>query len=111
MLAPKSLEANPLGLHGVVVFLDESFNAMLKADYVSKDEEVLKSFRLLDLKKVDGVWLPKTVDFLNETTRDKTRIIIKEAALNRDFSDLPIARGEPLDLVPEIPLSEYHRVR
>ena len=111
MLAPKSLEANPLGLHGVVVFLDESFNAMLKADYVSKDEEVLKSFRLLDLKKVDGVWLPKTIDFLNETTRDKTRLIIKEAALNRDFSDLPIARGEPLDLVPGIPLSEYHRVR
>ena len=111
MLAPKGLDANPLGLHGVVVFLDESFNAMLKADYVSKEDEVIKSFRLLDLKKVDGIWLPKTVDFLNERTRDKTRLIIKEAALNRDFSDLPLGRGESSDRVPEIPLSEYHRVR
>ncbi|MDA0346427.1 MAG: outer membrane lipoprotein-sorting protein [Verrucomicrobia bacterium] len=111
MVAPKGLDANPLGLHGVVVFLDESFNAMLKADYVSKEDEVIKSFRLLDLKKVDGVWLPKTVDFLNENTRDKTRLIIKEAAVNRDFSDLPLGRGESSDHVPEIPLSDYQRVR
>jgi hypothetical protein len=111
MLAPKSLEGNPLRLHGVVVFLDESFNALLKADYVSQDDGVLKSFRLLDLKKVDGVWLPKTVDFLNEDSQDKTRLIIKEAAMNRNFSDLPIGSGESSVRVPEIPLSEYHQIR
>lgn len=111
MVAPGSLDSNPLDLHGVVVFLDESFNALLKADYVTEDDVILKSFRLLDLKKVDGVWLPKTVDFLNEETRNKTRLIVREAAMNRDFSELPFSQGVLSGSVPEIPLSEYQSVR
>jgi hypothetical protein len=111
MIAPDELKANPLGVYGVVVFLDESFNAMLKADYVTEEDIILKSFRLLDLKKIDGVWLPKTVDFLNEETRNKTRLIVREAAMNQDFGDLSFTRGVPAGSVPEIPLSDYKPVR
>lgn len=111
MEAPETLNGNPIGLHGVVVFLDEDFNALLKADYVSEDEGVLKSFRLLDLKKVNEVWLPKTVDFLNEETRDKTRLVIKEAAVNQDFRYHSLGKGELPGHVPEIPISDYIEVR
>jgi hypothetical protein len=111
MAAPDSLKGNPLGLHGVVVFLDESFNAPLKADYISADDVVLKSLRLINFKKVDDEWLPKTMDFLDDKTRDKTRLSIKEAAMHRDFSNHPLGRGEIPGSVPEIPLSAYSELR
>ena len=109
--APDSFLNNPLGLHGVVVFLDESFNMLLRAEYVTEDELVFKSLRLIDIKKVDDVWLPKTLDFLNEETRDKTRLRIREAAVHLDFSNHSLGRGALPDSVPEIPLSRYKRVR
>jgi hypothetical protein len=111
MKAPDVLKGNPLGLHGVVVFLDESFNALLKAEYVSEDAVVLKTLKLIDIKKVDGLWLPKTFDFLDEATRDKTRLRIQEAALNLDFSDHPLGQGVMPQSVPEIPLSRFKEVR
>jgi hypothetical protein len=111
MEAPDSLKDNPLGLHGVVVFLDESFNALLKADYVTKDDVVIKSLHLIDIKKVDGDWLPKTMDFLDESTRDKTRLTIKAAAMHSDFSDHSLGRGELPESVPEIPISSYTTVK
>ena len=109
--APETLLDNPLGLHGVVVFLDESFNALLKAEYVTADDVVFKSLRLIDIKKVDDVWLPKTFDFLDEETRDKTRLRIREAAVHLDFSDHPFGQGVIPEGVPEIPLSRYKKVR
>lgn len=109
--APETLRDNPLGLHGVVVFLDESFNALLKAEYVTVDDVVFKSLRLIDIKKVDDVWLPKTFDFLDEESRDKTRLRIREAAVHLDFSDHPFGQGVIPDRVPEIPLSLYKKVR
>jgi len=109
--APESLIGNPIGLHGVVVFLDESFNALVKAEYISEEDVVMKSLSLIDIKKVDDVWLPKTFDFLDEETRDKTRLRIREAALHLDFSDHPFGNGVYPESVPEIPLSGYKKVR
>ena len=111
MLAPSQLTGNSLSLYGVIVYLDEDFNALIRADYISEEDVILRSIRLLDLKKIDGVWLPKTIDVLDEITRNKTRLIIKEAAVNRDFSDNALSRGEIPDSVPEIPLYEYKEVR
>ena len=111
MKAPSQLTGNPLGLFGVIVYLDENFNALLRADYVNAEEDVIRSLRLLDLKKLDGVWLPKTVDVLDEITRNKTRLVIKEAAVNRNFSDNPLSRGLIPQSVPEIPIYDYKLVR
>ncbi|MCB1124678.1 MAG: outer membrane lipoprotein-sorting protein, partial [Verrucomicrobiae bacterium] len=111
MKAPEAIRDNPVGLEGVVIFLDESFNVPLKADYVTKDDMVLKSLNLIDIKKVDGVWLPKTMDFLDETTRNKTRLTIREAAMHRDFGQHALGSGTPPESVPEIPLSAYVEVR
>ena len=109
--APETLRGNPLGLHGVVVFLDESFNALLKAEYVTEEDVVFKSLRLIDIKKVDDVWLPKTFDFLDEESRDKTRLRIREAAVHLDFSEHAFGQGALPNSVPEIPLSRYKQLR
>ena len=111
LTAPESFQNNSLGLHAVVVFLDESFNALLKAEYVTADDLVIKSLRLIDIKKVDDVWLPKTFDFLDEESRDKTRLRIREAAVHLDFSDHPFGRGVIPESVPEIPLSRYKELK
>jgi len=111
MKLPTQLAGNTLGLFGVIMYIDENFNALLRADYVNEEENVIRSLRLLDLKKIDGVWLPKTVDVLDEITRNKTRLVIKEAAVNRDFSDNPLSKGLIPESVPKIPIYDYKLVR
>jgi hypothetical protein len=58
----------------------------VQAEQIGADERVLKSMAVLDLKKVDGQWMVKTVDLRDETTRDKTQFVVIGAALGLDFS-------------------------
>ena len=110
MVAPEDFRGGPEDLGGVMVYLDEAFNAMLKAEYLDQEGEKLKTFRLLDLKKVDGVWLPKTIDFMDEISRDKTRFRITDAAMGLEFFNHPLSRGELPASPPEIPASFYSEV-
>jgi hypothetical protein len=56
---------------------------------------VTKTLALLRLKTVDKQTLPKSVDYRNEITRDKTRLQIVGAALNLQ---LPASVFEPARL-------------
>ena len=110
MIAPEDFRGNPENLGGVLVYLDEDFNAMLKAEYLDGEGNTIKTFRLLDLKKVDGIWLPKTIDFMDEKSRNKTRFRITDAAMGLEFFNHPLSRGELPAIPPEIPSSFYSEI-
>lgn len=92
---------NP-ALRGVRTYLDTQYGALVQAELIGEDNRTLKVLSLLDLKKVGDQWIPKTVDFRNETTRNKTRFAVTGAALNQTFSAdvfAPAHLPEP-DVVP-----------
>lgn len=110
MPAPEGFQGNLANLGGVLVYLDEAFNAMLKAEYLDREGNTIRTFRLLDLKKVDGVWLPKTIDFMDEKSRNKTRFRVTDAAMGLQFFNHPLSRGELPTNAPVIPSNFYSEI-
>ncbi len=100
---------NPL--KGVIIYLDEKFNALLKAEYVDASGKVVKSFRLLDLKKVQDVWIPKTFEIKDELSGNKTRFRVNSAAMHQNFSDHALGAGELPDISPSIAEETYQYVK
>jgi len=85
MYPPSEVTALQPGLTGVRVYLDTQFNALVQAEQIGADNRLLKSITLLDLKKVDEQWIPKSTDVRDEETRNKTRIAVTGAALGLDL--------------------------
>jgi hypothetical protein len=83
----------------VRAYLDTQFNALMQAERCGPDGQVLATLSLGELKKVDEQWLLKSVDFRNEATRNKTRLLVTAVALNLDL--LP-ALFEPAGLADEL---------
>ncbi|HSY53616.1 MAG TPA: outer membrane lipoprotein-sorting protein [Opitutaceae bacterium] len=68
-------------LSGVRVYLDTQFNALVQVELVGDHGQLLKTISLLELKRIGEQWIPKTFDVRDEVTRDKTRFVVKGAAL------------------------------
>jgi hypothetical protein len=68
-------------------FFDAQFNAPTQTELLDKDGGVLKTFALLDLKKVGGQYIPKSFEVRDETSRNKTRLVVTAAALNLDLAE------------------------
>ena len=83
---PAGLAAQHPGLTGVRVYLDTQYTALVEADLIGEGGRDLRSLSLLDLKKVGGQWIVKAIDVRDETTRDKTRLVVTAAALNQNFA-------------------------
>lgn len=69
----------------VRAYLDTQYNALTQTELLGPGGKVLKTFSLVSLKTVDGQTLPRTVDFRNDATRDKTRLHITAVALRLDL--------------------------
>jgi hypothetical protein len=82
---PKDFAEKYPALKGVRVFLDTEFDALVQAELVGTDGQTLKTISLLELKRIQmstgKQWIPKTIDVRDEVTRDKTRFLVKGAAL------------------------------
>jgi hypothetical protein len=78
---PKDFAEKYPALKGVRVFLDTQFNALVQVELVGHDGQTLKTISLLELKRIGEQWIPKTFDVRDEVTRDKTRFLVKGAAL------------------------------
>jgi hypothetical protein len=78
---PKDFTEKYPVLKGVRVFLDTQFNALVQVELVGNDGQTLKTISLLELKRIGEQWIPKTFDVRDEVTRDKTRFLVKGAAL------------------------------
>ncbi len=68
------------------VYLDIQYHALLRAEQLGENERVLKSMRVVELKKIDEHWIVRSVELRDEATRNRTRFVVTAAALNREFS-------------------------
>lgn len=97
---PAELAAQRPQLTGVRVALDTQFGAMVQAELLGEKGKADKTITILDLKKVGDQWLVREIDLRNAITRDKTRFIVKAAALNLQ---LPARAFAPEALAHEAP--------
>ena len=71
----------------------------MQTELLDHDGNVTKTFSLLDLKKLDGSYLPKAFEVRDEASRDKTRLVVTGAALNLNLSP---AIFEPVTLSDDL---------
>ena len=98
---PAELAAQRPQLTGVRVALDTQFGALVQAELLGEKGKAEKTITILDLKKVGEQWLVREIDLRNAVTRDKTRFIVKAAALNLHlpadvFDAASLAREAPV---------------
>ncbi|MGD1030205.1 MAG: outer membrane lipoprotein-sorting protein [Opitutaceae bacterium] len=79
---PSDFAAGAAGLAGVRAYLDTEYNAPVRTEIFASDGRILKTLSLVDLKKVQGRYMPKEFDVRNEATRDKTRFELTAAAID-----------------------------
>lgn len=80
MYPPDAITAQRGDLAGVRVYVDTQFHAMVQSEWIGEGNKVLKTLQVVDFKKVDEQWVVKSIDLRDETTRNKTRFLIKAAA-------------------------------
>jgi hypothetical protein len=81
-------------------YLDTQFNVPMQSEIVGARGNVLKTWAVLNLKTVEKQTLPRSVDYRNEVTRDKTRLQVTGAALNLKLSPTlfqPASLAKPAD--------------
>lgn len=90
---------NPAGgpIALVRAYLDSEYHAPVDVESLDSHGTILRTFSLLDLKKLSGQWLPKDIDARDEVSHSKTRFSLTGAALGLDLSQSlfePSALGE-----------------
>jgi hypothetical protein len=92
--APADFSGPPgMPVAAVRAFLDTQYNALVQTELLSAGGRPLKTLSLVSLKTVDRQPLPRTVDFRDDTTRDKTRFFVTAAALRLDLGPAPFTPG------------------
>jgi hypothetical protein len=92
---PAAFAAQHPEIGGVRAYFDTELNGPEQTELLSPSGHVLKSWVLLDWKKVSETWIPRQFDVRNEDTRDKTRFDVTGAAVNLPRST---ARFDPARL-------------
>jgi hypothetical protein len=97
--APTAFADQSADIVAARAYLDTQFNALMQTELIGNTGRVAKTFSLLSLKTADRQPLPKSADYRNEITRDKTRLVVNGAALN---ITTPSAVFDPSGLALEI---------
>lgn len=105
--APPEFKAQYPDIAGARAYLDTQFNVPMQTEIIGPDGKVTKTLSLLRLKTVEQQTLPKTVDYRNEVTRDKTRLQITGVALNLQ---LPESLFQPASLTQAAPAPPSDRI-
>lgn len=111
LLRPRAdFAAQHPALQAVRVFLDTQFNALVQTEMIDGKGRATKTLSLLDLKKVGEQWIPKTLDFRDEQSRNKTRLSVTAAALNLEFSSVLFEPAQLAERVQPPAGSQLERV-
>lgn len=89
---PHLVQANP-NLGGMHIAMDMEYNVLLEADMLNCEGASLRSTRLNSFKKVNGEYIIKQFDVVNNLNRDKTRFEVTSASLGASI--------DPSYFVPE----------
>jgi hypothetical protein len=82
---PAAFAAQYAAVATVRSYFDTQFNAPTQTELLDHEGRVTKTLALLDLKKIGTQYIPKSFEERNETSRDKTRLVVTAAALNLDL--------------------------
>lgn len=66
----------------------------IKAEYYNKKEKVVKTFKVLNLKKIDDIWTPLELSMENHKTSHKTFIKVTKVQYNKGIPDYRFKRKE-----------------
>jgi hypothetical protein len=86
--APAAFKAQFAGIGAARAYLDTQFNVPTQTEVLGPTGQVVKSLALLSLQTVNRQTLPKSADYRNEVTRDKTRLQVTAVGLNLDLPDV-----------------------
>jgi hypothetical protein len=86
--APAAFKAQFAGIGAARAYLDTQFNVPTQTEVLGPTGQVTKSLALLSLQTVNRQTLPKSADYRNEVTRDKTRLQVTAVGLNLDLPDV-----------------------
>jgi hypothetical protein len=108
--APPAFRAQYPDISAARAYLDTQFNVPMQTEIIGRNGKVTKTLALLSLKTVDKQTLPKTVDYRNEGTRDKTRLQVTGAALNLQLPDSLFQPGALAQPAPQPPPDRIVRI-
>ena len=101
--APAAFKAQYPDISAARAYLDTQFNVPMQTRNRWSAGKVIKTWAVLSLKTVEKQTLPKSVDYRNEVTRDKTRLQITGTALNLKLPPTlfqPASLAQPADAAP-----------
>lgn len=105
---PADVAAQRPALAGVRIYVDTAERAILQFEQIGDAGRVLKTLKLVSLKKVDDQMIPMSVDFRSEETGNKTEFIVNGAAMG---IDLPTRIFEPASLEETVRPPAADRIR
>jgi hypothetical protein len=85
MYPPVELEGASERIGSVRIFLDQKFNALVRAEIMDPEGTLKKTFKIVSFKKIQDQWIVKSVDLVDEVMRNKTRFSVVAAALGQNF--------------------------
>jgi hypothetical protein len=91
---------------GVRLYLDMQFRAPMQAVLLDANERPARTMTVLDLKRVSGQWMVKSIDIRDEATRDKTRMRITGASLDLELAPQLFTPAALMRQVPPPPKIE-----
>jgi len=91
----------------VRVTLDEDFLALLEADIIGQEGNVLRTLRMTSFKKVEEQWLVRRLEIVDRTSGERLRWDLE--AVDLDVA-LPESGFSILDAKPETPTADWVRL-
>lgn len=101
LLYPPSDEPKYAHIGAVRAIIDADFNVILQAEILDPEGRPLKTIKVQSFKKVDGQWIVKRIDLVDETTRDRTRFEVTAAAVGLTLDPRwfePASLAEPFEV-------------
>jgi Outer membrane lipoprotein-sorting protein len=108
--APAGFDSGDAAIAAVRAYLDTQYNAPVQTEVINNAGKILKTLILGDLKKVQGQWIPRSIDMRNEVTRNKTQFEITAAALSIEISPTifdPANLASPVRIPAENELTRF----
>lgn len=84
MKMPKALARSNPQIGGAYLSMDDTYNVILGAELLDKQMKKMRSYKLLNFQEVNGEYIIKGIDVVDEKTHNKTRFKVVAAAMGLD---------------------------
>ena len=106
MYPPENSPADQNGIAAVRIAIDDTYNALLRAEVLREANQTSTRFTVRGLKKVQGYYIVKEIELKDMLTRDRTTFKVNAASIGLNFSAALFDPHNP-DPVPEISADSF----